>query len=379
MPHVVFYSEHSSVGGAGVLMKLMAEGAAAHGFQTTVAVPDSRLAEFACSEIAGVSVVTLPAVAPAGGVAANVSRLVRPSVQFARLLRRLEPDIVHISNGGYPGSDLCRSAAITARVPTLMSIHAVPSPLDPERSGLHRAFDRLVWRSVDRVIMSSEAVREGLVAEREMPPEKARVIPNAVPDRAIDSAAATRLRAELAPNGSLHIGLVSSPGSNLEWKGYGAFAEAVGRLPADMPVAITVVGEDPGADYEERLAAARCAPRVQRTGPVGDPLTYIAALDVLCVPSIKFEGVPLTILEAMAACVAVVASRISGIPEVVRHEQDGLICAPGDVEALAEALQRLGTATERERFGSAGRARFEERYTAERMVESVLEVYSELL
>ena len=63
------------------------------------------------------------------------------------------------------------------------------------------------------------SVRDELVKERGMPPEKARIIPNAVADRAIDSDAAGRLREDLAPPASLHVGLVSSPGSNISRMG----------------------------------------------------------------------------------------------------------------------------------------------------------------
>jgi glycosyltransferase involved in cell wall biosynthesis len=83
--------------------------------------------------------------------------------------------------------------------------------------------------------------------------------------------------------------------------------------------------------------------------------------DVLATPSVpssdgRREGIPVVLMEAMGSGVAVVASRLSGIPELVADEQCGLLCTPGDASDLASALQRLYENDQlRQRLGQAGR------------------------
>jgi glycosyltransferase involved in cell wall biosynthesis len=86
-------------------------------------------------------------------------------------------------------------------------------------------------------------------------------------------------------------------------------------------------------------------------------------LDLFALPSFD-EGVPLSILEAMAQGLAVVATAVGGIPEVVRPGVNGLLVPAGDSEALAEAIQELaGDPERRRRMGEASRALWESNYT----------------
>ena len=90
--------------------------------------------------------------------------------------------------------------------------------------------------------------------------------------------------------------------------------------------------------------------------------TLLRGAAALVVPS-TYEGMPLVVLEAMEAGVPVVASRVSGIPEVVVDGETGWLVPPEDPEALARALERVLTDPEEaRRRGGAGRARIEERY-----------------
>ena len=90
------------------------------------------------------------------------------------------------------------------------------------------------------------------------------------------------------------------------------------------------------------------------------------------------EGLPLSILEAMAAGLAVVATRVGGTPELVTHGETGLLVEPEDAVSTAEAIRELLTDVDlRSRMGARGRTLVLERYTAERMVDGVLAVYDE--
>lgn len=95
----------------------------------------------------------------------------------------------------------------------------------------------------------------------------------------------------------------------------------------------------------------------------------LAWADVFAFPtSYRNEGQPLVVLEAMAAGLAIVATRYRGIPDTVRDDREAMLVEVGDVGGLADALDRVATQPElRERLGAAARARYEERFVPERL------------
>jgi glycosyltransferase involved in cell wall biosynthesis len=142
-------------------------------------------------------------------------------------------------------------------------------------------------------------------------------------------------------------------------KGHGVLLEAVARMAAaGAPVTATIVGDGPRRAALERLAdELGIADRVRFAGRVGqdDIWRYYEAADVFCLPSF-FEGIPVVLLEAMAFGVPIVASRITGIPELVEDGRSGVLLPPGRPDLLAAALQSLLADPDR-RAGLAGRAR----------------------
>jgi glycosyltransferase involved in cell wall biosynthesis len=95
------------------------------------------------------------------------------------------------------------------------------------------------------------------------------------------------------------------------------------------------------AYVEELRQAASGDPRIRFHGPFaeGEQQRILAAMDLLVLPSVWWENSPLTVLEALAAGVPVVASDIGGLPELVAHEDTGLLIPPGDANALRQALE----------------------------------------
>jgi glycosyltransferase involved in cell wall biosynthesis len=112
------------------------------------------------------------------------------------------------------------------------------------------------------------------------------------------------------------------------------------------------------------------APRVHWLGYRSDVPRVMRALDVLVLPSL-LEGAPNVVLEAMAAGRAVVATAVSGTPELVDEGRTGLLVPPGDPDALATAIVRLvGDPAQRERMGEAGRAAAAERFRMDAMLDA---------
>ena len=139
---------------------------------------------------------------------------------------------------------------------------------------------------------------------------------------------------------TLRVGFVGA----LVWhKGVHVLLEAARRLPADR-IAVEIFGDPAVApEYSAELErAARDLP-VRFRGGFGDDagLQAFAGFDVLVVPSLWLENSPLVIHEAFQAGIPVVGSRIGGIPDLVKHGENGLLFEPGSAEALAGELQRL--------------------------------------
>jgi glycosyltransferase involved in cell wall biosynthesis len=109
------------------------------------------------------------------------------------------------------------------------------------------------------------------------------------------------------------------------------------------------------------------------------PAPYLSSFDFFVLPSLS-EGLSSAILSAMAASLAVIATSVGGIPELVQHEENGLLVPPADPIALAQAIQRLGdNPVEAFHLGRQGRLRAERQFTLQRMISQIEELCSSFL
>jgi glycosyltransferase involved in cell wall biosynthesis len=112
---------------------------------------------------------------------------------------------------------------------------------------------------------------------------------------------------------------------------------------------------------------------------VADPKVFYQAMDVFALSSIR-EGLPNVVLEAMSLGAPVVATRIAGVPTLVRDGSDGLLVEPGNLAQLKAAIGRLVDDTSlRRALAESGRKTIEERFSFARRMEKVAAVYDRLL
>jgi len=120
--------------------------------------------------------------------------------------------------------------------------------------------------------------------------------------------------------------------------------QACGRLrDADVPFQLTFVGAGPDRERVERaIRELGLQDRIMLTGALNqeEVRAQFARADIFVLPSLA-EGIPVVLMEAMASGVPCVTTPVNGIPELIQHEQTGLLARPGDVESLAEQLRRL--------------------------------------
>lgn len=190
-------------------------------------------------------------------------------------------------------------------------------------------------RDFDRVITVANHIRAALL-KKGFSPEKVTCIPNGVDIEEIGSCDGSKVRSELKiPSDSIVVGIA---GRLSREKGHGYLLRSIAKLP---DIILLIVGTGP-LERELKMLADRLGIR-RRTifaGFRSDANKYIAAMDIFALPSLS-EGLPLALLEAMAAGKPVVASNVGGIPKVVDGKNTGLLVEPGNISGLEQAISRL--------------------------------------
>ncbi len=245
---------------------------------------------------------------------------------------------------------------------------------------LTRRANLATWRLQRRVIAVSAEVAESIRrhAGGRVPVETVR---NGIevdhPPVAPQEAAAVRERLALAPDSPV-VGTVAVFRTQ---KRLDLWLRAASRLAADDPaLRFVLVGDGPLRGALESLAGELgLADRVRFPGLQQDVRPFLANFDVYLMSS-QFEGLPLALLETMAAAVPLVATAVGGIPEVVADGVEGLLVPPGDVEALAGAVRRLlADRTAAAAMAAAARERVRRDFSAARMAAEVEAVYRRAL
>ncbi|MEZ4295406.1 MAG: glycosyltransferase family 4 protein [Polyangiaceae bacterium] len=282
---------------------------------------------------------SVPGLWPAHGVAVAAS-----TALLVRKIRREFPFDVILAAWAYPDSVGAAQLARLFRVPLLVTVLGS----DVNESGQHFALRPQIGaalRSAAKVISVSAALGDR-VAELGVARSRIAVVRNGVDGElfALRDAGETRRKLGL-PEGRP---IVTFVGNLLHVKGADVLVEAAGKLASmdGPPIYIVMVGGGTLADQlKARAQALGVADRIHFTGRVlpQEVPAYMNATDVFCLPS-REEGCPNVVLEALASGKPVVATRVGGIPELVR-EDNGILVAPEDPDALARAFVTAVTRT----------------------------------
>jgi glycosyltransferase involved in cell wall biosynthesis len=250
----------------------------------------------------------------------------------------------------------------------------------------HEWGTRLTHRLAHRVLVNSEAIRDHLLAGGHIAPEKIVVIRNglsaAAERAALDNDARAKRRAALLrelnlDEGAKLIGLVA----RLQpVKGHRYFIEAAGSIAAVEPRAhFLLVGDGSlRREIEEQAARLGVGDRVHLLGDRNDAALVPAGFDVAVLASLS-EGLPNTVMEAMAAGAPVVATAVGGTTELVIDGETGFLAPPANADALARRiLDALRNPEFSARIAAQGRRRALSQFGMRRMVESVERLYDEM-
>lgn len=296
----------------------------------------------------------------AGGRVGNAARL---ALRTADVARRARVSVVHVHStfAGALVRPAARIAFRSARVVYCAHGWAWDRPLSRLQRLAVVSVERILAPLCDSIVCISEHERVTALAAG-IPEGRLVVVRNGVSSRQpvpkgdAPSWPACRIRV-------LFVGRLDRQ------KGVDVLVEALRRLGSEAHA--VVAGSAVLADSND-LAQMDNVTRVGWVGP-SELETLFRSADVLVVPS-RWEGFGLIAAEAMRAGLAVVASRVGGLPEVVADGETGIVVPPGAVEELVQALRD----TSRERFremGRAGRARFSKHFTMERVHRELCAVY----
>jgi glycosyltransferase involved in cell wall biosynthesis len=302
----------------------------------------------------------------------GVDTLLSPSLllKLTRFLRQHRPDAVHTHGGR--ANLYGRVAATLAKVPQVVTTIHSHSNLDYDslwKNSLFAAADRLTWSLADSYIAVSGQLRNSLIA-RGLPESKITVIHNGIAERVSGSP-----DAELA---SLERPLLLAIGRLVGIKRFDILLRSL-NIVADTGRRFTfvLVGDGPEQDSLSRLAAElNLSERVLMCGYRRDARRLLLGAD-LFVMSSDMEGLPVVLLEAMAAQVPVVATAVGGIPEAVTHQESALLVQPGNAGELASAIiQSLDDQDSSLRRAHNAHGWFQEHGTARAMAEKTTKIYS---
>ncbi len=287
--------------------------------------------------------------------------------RIAVLLRRLAPDVLHTH--GYKADIYGYLAARRCRVPLVATCHNWADP--SWRMSVYAMIDRIILRRFNGVAAVSTPVMETL---RRAGVNGASCIPNGVDVDRFGGAGSASLG---WPGKDRFLRTVGFVGRLVPEKGGDILIRAARLVISAHPrTAFAFVGEGPArAAWESLARQLGIAEHVRFTGSIPDMPRVYREFDILALPS-RLEATPLCLLEAMAAGIPVVATRVGGVPDVVLAGVTAALVEPGDAGALSEALLSLiGDRARAETMARQARARVVERFSARTMSEKYRDLY----
>jgi len=374
-----------NVGGPALHVSYLTAGLAERGYDTTLVAGTITRGEESMAFVADAHNVHVETLSELHREISPVRDL-RAIVRLAQLIRRERPTILHThtAKAGAVG----RIAALLAggdRPPIVVHTfhgHVLRGYFGRIMTFGFRTLERWLARATTSLVAVSPEVRDDLVALGVAPAEKFTVVRLGIDlDRRVDNDDTRRRETRRLMGLAQEAFVVGWVGRMTGVKRTDLVVQALERLVArGVDAYVVLVGDGPDRERLERFAhELGVVKRCLFLGYQEDVARFYDAIDVLLLPSIN-EGTPVSVIEALAAGRPAVATRVGGVPDVVRDGVDGFLVDAGDADELAEKLAELAAdPVRRADMGEAGRARVFERYAVNRLVDDVDRLYRALL
>lgn len=290
------------------------------------------------------------------------------------LIRTRDYDLVHAHT---PRSAMVAAGAARAcGLPFVFHVHS-PTSRDSTRrwtNWINQRIESWALRRAAAVVTVSDSLRQHMESLG-VPAHRLCVVANGVPKRAANSR-------ELFSGTSVVLGSVALFRPR---KGTEVLLHSIAKLrQAGLDVRLRAVGGFETQEYERSLRdlakSLGVTEAVEWVGFVRDVGAELEKLDLFVLPSLFGEGMPMVVLEAMAAGIPVIATRVEGVPQVIEHGRHGWLVEPGSSDSLADALETLMTSPELARtLADRGRQRQQESFSDDSMAEGVASLYRRLI
>jgi glycosyltransferase involved in cell wall biosynthesis len=292
--------------------------------------------------------------------------------RLSRVLKQYRPDIVHAHDP--------HGVAMAATALSIISLSPSPALVASRRIEYrigHNSFSRWKYDQVHCFIAISEAVRDRLIADG-IPRVKTTVVHEGVDvERIVHLPPANVHAAFFLPT---HAPIVGNIGALVPQKGQHHLIDAAAIVVRQIPdVRFVIAGEgELRPQLEDQIKRKHLERHVFLGGFRADALELLKAFDLFALSSLH-EGMCTSLVDAMAASKAAVATAVGGVPEVMTDGQTGYLVPAKDHDAMAQRIiELLQNEPLRRRMGEAALRRARERFTVERMVQGTIEVYEQI-
>ena len=302
----------------------------------------------------------------------------RCSLRLTRFLRLHQVSVIH-AHQYTPFFYGITARLLYPRPAILFTEHGRHFPDYPRRKRM--LFNRLMLRRRDRIVGVGRAVRQALIQNEGISPHRVSVVYNGIDLQRYGSAnqerAAVRKEMGLEPDDFVILQV-----ARMDYlKDHATAIRTIARLASPCPrVKLLLAGEGPELEkVQGQVDNLNVSSQVKFLGLRKDVPRLLAAADLFLLTSIS-EGIPLTVIEAMAAGLPVVATRVGGMGELVQEGTTGMLASSGDDAGLADhVLKLIADPARRSRMGEQGRQRAHSVFSQEQMLAGYLKLYQEQL
>lgn len=298
---------------------------------------------------------------------------IRQIFRLWRYIRRHRIELVH-SQDFYANMICVAACGWSPRPPLIVSrrYEAV------SQRKVHRIGERVSYLLASAVVTNSPVERDRLERDFRVPAGRVHFIPNGVDLDRFSPRRATRVARPLEDWDAPTVGVVARM---VPEKGHDTVLEAIRMLTDRWPgLRLVLVGDGSlRSRLEERIRRHGLRDNVVLAGEQSDVLPWVACFDVALLTPHWGEGLPNAVLEYLAAGRPVVATRVGGIPALVRDGQEGLLVEPNDPEAVAESVASLLSDEDRRETMAGAARRRAEVFGLDRMIETTRHLYLDMM
>ena len=296
----------------------------------------------------------------------------RRAHEFVKLVRRMQVQVVQCFD--FYSNLFAIPLARLAGVPVILGCRRDEAVM---RSAAQQKAERLSYRLATGVIANADAIKSQLIGRDGLHPEKVWVIHNGLDLKRFDGPSGPIAGVPLE-NGTITVAMVANLRPE---KGHVVFLKAIQQVVTQIPRAqFLIVGDGPMREMiEMHIKELGIAGSVTMTGAVTNIPSLLRSVDIVVLASLKNEGLPNAVMEAMAAGKPVVATDVGGTRELVTEGVTGYLVPSGDVSMMANRIKDLALSPAAQKtMGEKARRKIETQFEVERIARRFEQLYDEL-